>query len=80
MKWLRYLVDLVITLAVGLALGCALGALFIWLWAPAPTPENSSPPPEAFLFLYGVLFGLVATAVARLFLGRLLARRRRVLG
>ena len=80
MKWSRYLLGLGITLAVGLAVGCALGALFIWLWAPAPTPENSSPPPEAFLFVYGVLFGLFLAAVARLLLGRLLARRRRVLG
>jgi len=80
MKWLRYLVDLVITLAVGLALGCALGALFIWLWAPAPTPENSSPPPEAFLFLYGAVIGLLATALARALLRRLWLRRRRPLG
>lgn len=80
MKWLRYFLGLVVTLAVGLGVGCALGALFIWLWAPAPTPENSSPPPEVFLFLYGVLFGLFLAAVARLLLGRLLARRRRVLG
>jgi hypothetical protein len=79
MKWLRYVLDAVISLALGVGVGCVLGALFIWLWAPAPTPENSSPPPEAFLFFYGLLLGLFATAVGRALLGRLWQRRRRQL-
>ena len=77
MKWLRYLVDGLATLAIGIGVAWALGALFVWLWAPAPTPENSSPPPEAFLFFYGALIGFVATVFARVLLGRLWLRRRR---
>jgi hypothetical protein len=80
MKWLRYLLDGVITLAVGIGAAYALGALFVWLWAPAPTPENSSPPPEAFLFLIGALIGLLATVFARVALGRLWVRRTHQLG
>jgi hypothetical protein len=80
MKWLRYLLDGLTTLAVGVGAAYALGTLFVWLWAPAPTPENSSPPPEAFLFLFGALIGLLATVVARMWLGRLWLRRRRQLG
>jgi hypothetical protein len=80
MKWLRYLLDGLITLAVGIGAACALGALFVWLWAPAPTPENSSPPPEAFLFLIGALIGLLGTVFARVALGRLWLRRTRQLG
>jgi len=78
MKWVRYLLDGLITLAVGVGVAYAVGALFVWLWAPAPTPENSSPPPEAFLFLYGALLGLVATVFARVLLGRLWLRRRQL--
>jgi hypothetical protein len=80
MKWLRYLLDGLITLAVGVGVAYALGALFVWLWAPTPTPENSSPPPEAFLFLFGALIGFLATVFARVLLGRLWLRRRRQLG
>jgi hypothetical protein len=80
MKWLRYLLDGLITLAVGVGAAYALGALFVWLWAPAPTPENSSPPPEAFLFLFGALIGLLSTVFARALLGRIWLRRRRQLG
>lgn len=80
MRWLWYLLDASVTLAVGVGAAFALGALFVSLWAPAPTPENSSPPPEAFLFLYGALVGLVATVAARVMLGRLWQRRRRQLG
>lgn len=80
MKWLRYLLDGLITLAVGIGVAFALGALFVWLWAPAPTPENSSPPPEAFLFLIGALIGLLATVFARVALGRFWPRRTRELG
>ena len=80
MRWLRYLLDGLITLAAGVGVAFGLGALFVWLWAPAPTPENSSPPPEAFLFLYGASIGLVVTVVARRLLRRLWLRRRRQLG
>jgi uncharacterized RDD family membrane protein YckC len=70
------LVDGLVTLALGVAAAWALGALFIWLWAPTPTPENSSPPPEAFLFLWGAVIGFLAVLVGRLVLVPLWSRRR----
>ncbi len=76
----RDLLDALITLAVGVGVACASGALFVWLWAPPPTPENSSPPPEPFLFLFGAVIGLLATLLARVFVGWLLLRRRRRVG
>jgi hypothetical protein len=73
--FLRF-VDGLLTVAAGIGVGFAVGALFVWLWAPPPTPENSSPPPEAFLFLLGALIGFVAVVGARLVLVPLwLARR-----
>jgi uncharacterized membrane protein len=71
------LVDALITLAVAVAAGYALGALFVWLFAPEPTPENSSPPPEAFLFLYGAVLGFLGTVLARVLLPLWLRRRHR---
>jgi hypothetical protein len=64
----RRLVDVAVTLAVAVGVAYALGALFVWLWAPPPTPENSSPPPEAFLFFYGALIGFVVVVLVRVFL------------
>ena len=77
MKQLRRVVDAVVTVAVGIGGAYALGTLFVWLWAPTPTPENSSPPPEAFLFLWGALLGFFAVVVMRVLVIPRLARRRR---
>ena len=77
MKQLQRVVDPVVTVAVGIGAAYALGTLFVWLWAPTPTPENSSPPPEAFLFLWGALLGFSAVVVARVLVIPRLARRRR---
>jgi hypothetical protein len=56
-RLLRRLVDELVTAAVGIGAGFGLGALFVWLWAPPPTPENSSPPAEVGLFVFGLLIG-----------------------
>ena len=77
---LHRIVDGVVTVAVGVGVAYGVGALFVWLWAPTPTPENSSPPPEAFLFLWGALIGFAAVVVARLLLVPLWFRRRHHLG
>jgi hypothetical protein len=68
------------TIAVAVCAGYGLGELFIWLWAPTPTPDNSSPPPEAFLFLWGALIGFFAVLLARVLLVPLWLRRRRKFG
>jgi polyferredoxin len=68
----RWVLDRLVTLALAVAAAYGVGELFVWLWAPAPTPENSSPPPEAFLFLWGALIGFAAVIVLRI----LVARRR----
>ena len=74
------LADGLATIALGVGAGYGLGELFVWLWAPTPTPENSSPPPEAFLFLWGSLVGFFAVMVARLLLVPLWLRRRQRFG
>jgi hypothetical protein len=74
---LHVLVDALLTLAVAVGAAYALGVLFECLWAPTPTAENSSPPPEAFLFFYGALIGFVAVILVRvLFIQSWLRRRR----
>jgi hypothetical protein len=75
MKLLSRLVDALVTIGVGIGAGYAIGSLFVWLWAPPPTPENSSPPPEAFLFLWGALIGFFAVVVVRTLLIRRWFRR-----
>lgn len=69
--------DALLTLAVAVAVAYALGALFVWLWAPPPTPENSSPPPEAFLFFYGAVIGFLAVVLVRMALIPFWLQRRR---
>jgi hypothetical protein len=64
------LLDRLLTLAAAVAVAYGLGELFVWLWAPDPTPENSSPPPEAFLFVWGALIGFAAVVATRLFIAR----------
>jgi hypothetical protein len=79
-RLLHRLFDCLVTAAIAVATAYGLGALFVFLWAPAPTPENSSPPPEAFLFLWGALIGFLAVVWARLVLLQIWLRRRRRLG
>jgi hypothetical protein len=69
--------DALLTLAVAVGAAYALGALFVWLWAPPPTPENSSPPPEAFLFFYGAMIGFLAVVLVRMALIPFWLQRRR---
>ena len=76
----RRVLDGLVTLAVAGGAAYALGALFVWLWAPTPTPENSSPPPEAFLFFWGALIGFFLVILARLVLIPFWLRRRHGLG
>jgi hypothetical protein len=64
------LLDSLLTLVAAVAAAYGLGELFVWLWAPAPTPENSSPPPEAFLFMWGALIGFAAVVATRIFIAR----------
>lgn len=72
--------DGLVTVALGVGAGYAVGELFVWLWAPTPTPENSSPPPEAFLFLWGAFLGFFVVIFARVLLVPLWLRRRQRLG
>ena len=74
---MKRLGDSVITIAVAVAAAYALGELSVWLWAPPPTPENSSPPPEAFLFIYGALIGFLAVIVVRVLVVPFWLQRRR---
>jgi hypothetical protein len=69
-RQLQRLIDGLLTLAAAIGAAWALGALFVWLWAPAPTPENSSPPPEFFLFLYGAAIGFLCVIAGRKLLSR----------
>jgi hypothetical protein len=77
---LRKIADGLATVALGVGAGYGLGELFVWLWAPTPTPENSSPPPEAFLFLWGSLIGFFVVILARVLLVPLWLRRRHRFG
>lgn len=77
---IQRIADFLFTVAVAVGAAVGLGALFVWMWAPPPTPENSSPPPEAFLFAWGALIGFAVVVVARVVLVPLWARRRRKRG
>jgi hypothetical protein len=57
-----------LTLSIGVGVGILIGYLLGFTHG-APTPENSSPPPEAFDYPFGILIGVVAVAVIRI-LGR----------
>jgi hypothetical protein len=76
----RRFADGLATIALGIGAGCGLEALFVWLWAPTPTLENSSPPPEAFLFFWGAVLGFIAVVLARVLLVPLWLRRRHRFG
>jgi H+/Cl- antiporter ClcA len=72
--------DALGTLVIAACAAYALGELFIWFWAPPPTPDNSSPPPEAFLFVWGAVIGFFGVLFGRLLLAPLWLRHRRKLG
>ena len=61
---MRRAVDSALTVAVGVALGVLIGYLLGFTHG-APTPENSSPPPEAFDYPFGILIGLAVAVVGR---------------
>jgi hypothetical protein len=76
---MRRVADIALTSSVGVGLGILIGYL-LGLTHGAPTPENSSPPPEAFDYPFGILLGLLAASVARAFgppVWRLIRSRRR---
>ena len=56
--------DIALTLSIGVGVGILIGYLFGFTHG-APTPENSSPPPEAFDYPFGILIGVVGVAVFR---------------
>ena len=76
-RGIQRIADGFLTAAVAVGAGVGLGALFVWMWAPPPTPENSSPPPEAFLFAWGALIGFAFVVVARVLFVPPWSRRRR---
>lgn len=59
------------------AVAAGIGLAFVWLFAPSPTAENSSPPPEPFLFIEGAMLYLAAVIVIPrlIFIVRRLVRR-----
>jgi hypothetical protein len=61
---MRRAADIVLTLSLGVGVGILIGYLLGFTHG-APTPENSSPPPEAFDYPFGILVGVVGVAVAR---------------
>jgi hypothetical protein len=61
---MRRAAGIVLTLSIGTGVGILIGYLLGFTHG-APTPENSSPPPEAFDYPFGILVGVVVVAVAR---------------
>ena len=61
---MRRAAEIALTLSIGVGVGILIGYLLGFTHA-APTPENSSPPPEAFDYPFGILLGLAGVAVAR---------------
>jgi len=62
----RRAADIALTLGIGVGIGLLIGYLLGFTHG-APTPENSSPPPEAFDYPFGIFIGLVVVAVVRVF-------------
>jgi hypothetical protein len=56
--------DIALTLAIGVSAGILFGYLLGFTHG-TPTAENSSPPPEAFDYPFGILIGLGMATVAR---------------
>ena len=61
---MRRIADHALTLSLGLGVGILIGYLLGFTHG-EPTPENSSPPPEAFDYPFGIFIGLAAAVVAR---------------
>jgi hypothetical protein len=61
---MREAVDIALTLSIGIGVGILIGYLLGFTHG-APTPENSSPPPEAFDYPFGILVGLLGVVLAR---------------
>jgi hypothetical protein len=53
-------------MALGVGVGILIGYLLGFTHG-APTPENSSPPPEAFDFPFGILAGVLAAVLVLAF-------------
>ena len=62
---MRRAADIALTLSIGVGVGILIG-YFLGFTHGAPTPENSSPPPEAFDYPFGILVGVAGVAVARI--------------
>ena len=61
----RAAADIVLTLSVGVGIGILIGYLLGFTHG-EPTPENSSPPPEAFEYPFGIFCGVLAALLARI--------------
>ena len=61
---MRRVADIALTLSIGVGVGIPIGHLLGFTHG-APTPENSSPPPEAFDYPFGILVGIAGVAVIR---------------
>lgn len=61
---MRRVADIALTLGIGVGVGILIGYLLGFTHG-APTPENSSPPPEAFDYPFGILVGVLGVVVAR---------------
>jgi hypothetical protein len=57
--------DVGLTVCVGVGVGLLIGYLLGFTHG-APAPENSSPPPEAFDYPFGILVGVLAAIVVRI--------------
>ena len=76
---MRRAADIALTLSIGVGVGILIGYLLGFTHGP-PTPENSSPPPEAFDYPFGVFLGVAGIALLRVFgppFWSLIRRRRR---
>jgi hypothetical protein len=61
----RRAADIALTLVVGIGIGILIGYLLGFTHG-EPTPENSSPPPEAFDYPFGIFCGVLAVLLARI--------------